>query len=427
MDGIDERKPEEDAPSVRSEAQRDCDRILYSSALQRLGGITQVSAPEVGHNFHTRLTHSMKVAQVAKRLAERLKAAKPNGAARRITQALDPDAAEAAALAHDLGHPPFGHLAEKELNERAKGHGGFEGNAQSFRIVTRLALRDSADPGLNLTRRTLNGVLKYPWVWDPHDEKKSKKWGAYVEDDKRFHWVRRGFPDDELSLEARIMDWSDDVTYAVHDIDDFFRAGLVPLDRLCTSETELNSFVAYLQEKHPDDAAELTAAARRLFEGTLNIPEPYEGSAEDRVNLRVQGSALITRYINDVTLTNDPAGGIAYFEVDDDLAHEVRVLKELTWRYVIENPALAILQRGQRRIIEDLFDRYIEAIQDDELRLFPAAVRERLRYQAKTESARVRVVVDLIAGLTEPAAEEIYRRMGGVVSGSVLMPAGRLT
>jgi dGTPase len=174
------RRHDEAVPENRSEAERDHDRILYTSALQRLAGTTQIAAPESGPTIHNRLTHTLKVAQVARRLSKRL--------------GFDADGQEtaaAAALAHDLGHPPFGHLAEEVLNEQAKNWGGFEGNAQSFRIVTFLALRSDDYRGLNLTARTLNAILKYPWLRDLDDPKKKiKKWGAYFGEEDDFNFAR---------------------------------------------------------------------------------------------------------------------------------------------------------------------------------------------------------------------------------------------
>jgi dGTPase len=168
----------------RSPGQHDRDRILYSAAFQRLAYVTQVTAPESGHVFHNRLSHSLKVAQVGRRNAERLRALAQAGDLARqageMAKSLDPDAVEASCLAHDLGHPPFGHIAEEVLNELAREHvgkdGGFEGNAQSFRLVTRLAQRASGG-GLNLTRQTLDGLLKYPWHWRREDalQKRERK------------------------------------------------------------------------------------------------------------------------------------------------------------------------------------------------------------------------------------------------------------
>src|SRR5262249_15400340 len=141
------------------------------------------------------------------------------------------------------------HLAETVLDEDANAWGGFEGNAQSFRIVNFLALRSDAYRGLNLTRRTLNAILKYPWLQDVGDTKKRKKWGAYATEQKYFDFARAGATADEASLEARIMDWADDVAYAVHDLEDFFRVGLIPLDRLGESDdSERRRFMASFYE-----------------------------------------------------------------------------------------------------------------------------------------------------------------------------------
>lgn len=159
------RRVQEPRPSSRTETQRDRDRILYSSAFGRLAGITQVASSSPGASFHNRLTHSFKVAQVARRLAERLREEEREV---ELVDNLDPDAAEAAALGHDTGHPPFGHIAEEVLARAMADAGGYEGNAQSFRIVCRLAMRDPSQPGLNLTPTTLNGMLKYPWLPGEH-------------------------------------------------------------------------------------------------------------------------------------------------------------------------------------------------------------------------------------------------------------------
>ena len=230
----------------RSRAEHDRDRVLYSAAFQRLAYVTQVTASESGHTFHNRLSHSLKVAQVGRRNTQRLLTLAGNGDidgdnAAAMINTLDPDAIEASCLAHDLGHPPFGHIAEEVLNERARRHvgddGGFEGNAQSFRIVTRLAQRASGS-GMNLTRQTLDGMLKYPWRWRSSDPvppgTRERKWGYYLADRAAFDFARqygeheadRDVP--EPSLEALIMEWADDLTYAVHDVDDFYRAGLIP-------------------------------------------------------------------------------------------------------------------------------------------------------------------------------------------------------
>lgn len=175
--------------------------------------------------------------------------------------------------------------------------GGFEGNAQSFRILTRLAMRAIDEPGLNLTRQTLNGTLKYPWPRDVEDVVRSRKWGAYESDRDYYDWVRAGSEPHVPSLEARIMDWADDVTYAVHDMDDFYRASLIPLERLSEGGDELAAFQAYLRMKETDRADTIVNAAARVF-AAYPVRTQYEGRLEERANLRALGSFLITRYID---------------------------------------------------------------------------------------------------------------------------------
>ncbi len=436
---LDERLVEEPPPSIRSEAQRDRDRILYSSAFLRLGQVTQVATPETGFIFHSRLTHSIKVAQVARGLAQRLKRLAKDGeldpGATQLVACLDEDATEACALAHDLGHPPFGHLAEKVLQTQAR-HATFEGNAQSFRIVSRLALRavnsgdGQAPVGLNLTRRTLNGILKYPWLREEEPEEHHKKWGAYPDGDKKaFEWTRRGSVDDERSLEACLMDWADDVTYAVHDMDDFFRARLIPLERLTTpGSLELERFQRHLRERTDDlaeregeDPERYPEAAERFFtEGPLStINLPFSGRTDERVTLRQLGSHLIGLYISALKLRDAEDGRIVELVIDDAIVDQVKVLKQLTWFYVINRPSLAVIQRGQTQVIETLFGMYRSAVAADEPHLLPPLFAERIE-EAKGDASTERVIIDLIAGMTESSAAEIYRQRTGVTQGSVL-------
>lgn len=439
---LDERLADEPPPSVRSEAQRDRDRILYSSAFLRLGQVTQVATPETGFIFHSRLTHSLKVAQVARGLAQRLKQLGENNeldrGASRLVECLDEDATEAAALAHDLGHPPFGHLAEKVLQTEAK-HATFEGNAQSFRIVTRLALRaanagDGEAPiGLNLTRRTLNGILKYPWLREEEPVERHRKWGAYPDGDKKaFAWTRRGIADGMRSLEACLMDWADDVTYAVHDMDDFFRAGLIPLERLTSPESlELARFQQHLRERAEEladgsggDPERYAIASERFFtEGpvsTINLP--FAGRTDERVTLRQLGSHLIGLYIAALHLRDAEDGSGVELVIDDAIVDQVKVLKQLTWFYVINRPSLSVIQRGQTQVIETLFRMYRGAVTAGESHLLPPLFAERVE-EVTSDASRERVVIDLIAGMTESSAAEIYRQRTGITPGSILAQA----
>lgn len=412
------RRHSEKPPENRSEAQRDRDRILYTSAFQRLAGITQIASSEAGQTIHNRLTHSLKVAQVARRLAQRL--------------GRDADSQEtvaAASLAHDLGHPPFGHIAERELNVLAENWGGFEGNAQSFRIVNTLALRDAAYRGLNLTAPTLNGMLKYPWLRDPAHPKKAEKWGAYAHEQLSFDFARSGSERDKRSLEAELMDWADDVTYAVHDLEDFHRLGLIPLERLVRADEERSRFFASffendeqkkLRSKFSDfNADDLAAAMDFVFGETLGDVTPYRGAREERIYIRSRTSFLIGWFISAVTLTGDEV------KIDERRRAEVAVLKELAWFYVIQDPSLTTIQHGQRRVIRELHQTYCEAVdQVDRWQLFPLAQQELLKI-TQSDDRRYRVATDFVAGLTEDLAYELYHRMTGISRGSILDAAAR--
>ena len=430
----------------RTRYQRDRDRILYTSAFRRLAGVTQVASADEGHVFHNRLTHTLEVAQVARRIAERLLTAY---AGKSEQPDIDPDVAEGCALAHDLGHPPFGHIAEKELdllisNPAMRGFDpdGFEGNAQSFRIVTRLALRTYDYDGLNLTRATLNGIIKYPWLREGRIGKsttvrvkqkfsnkpdRNKKWAAYRSEREHFIWARELTPStehDTPSLEAQIMDWADDITYAVHDVSDFFRAGLVPLDRLgADSEDERDRFfdgtfdrTDWLQGFSRSELISSFDKLRRLFP----LRDRYSGSNEHRRALRLFTSGLIGECVTGVQLDSRNSRLV----IPNKNRKEIIMLKQLTWHYVIINAALATKQLGQKRIIRELFDIFHAATVRGEPEIFPVAYRELLE-QASNARERTRLVSDMIAGMTEQQAINIHHKLSGINLGSVLDPLSR--
>lgn len=446
----------------RSRAEHDRDRVLYSAAFQRLAYVTQVTAPESGHVFHNRLSHSLKVAQVGRRNAERLRALAHDGAitgaAATLVASIQPDAVEASCLAHDLGHPPFGHIAEYVLDEKASRYmpekDGFEGNAQSFRIITRLAQRASGGGGLDLTRQTLDGALKYPWRhWeeDPQNGTRESKWGYYVEDYDAYKFARdhaekveggpvpeeNGAALPERSIEARIMDWADDLTYAVHDVDDFYRAGLIPLHRLVESEHgEEDDEIKRLREllhtaKTVDpkafakwDVEPLVEAIKEVAAG--NAPTgAYRHTKDLRREMRAFGSDLITRYLSVFTVHDDPASGKVKLKIEEFAEREVAALKMLVRVYAIQRPGLAVVQHGQQRMMEDLFEFYFTRSERDrraggDRRVFPPGARERLEAAPNEASHRARIVTDFIAGMTEDVAAELYRRITGRESATTL-------
>ena len=361
----------------RTPAQRDRDRLLYSSAFRRLAEVTQVVAANSGYVFHNRLTHSLQVAQVGRRLAEKLNRDYPELPTE--FEGLDPDVVEAACLAHDLGHPPFGHVIETTLNELANDIGGFEGNAQSFRIISKLAFHSPEYDGLNLTRATLCAVLKYPWLKDTNPAKRNK-WGAYLSENDDLKFARvlysNGF---EKSTEAFLMDLADDITYCVHDVEDFYRAGRLPLHLLGTQGSrETDYFLADVFERQEtlgnksiiSRKEQLEKVFRELLFLTFPAMQPYRGSQSQRIGLRSFTSSLIDRYINGVTLVNE--NGSVRPHLKPAYKDEIFMLKELTWTYVIQEPALATQQLGQQHMVKSLFEKYSNAaMRPSELATFP--------------------------------------------------------
>jgi dGTPase len=417
----------------RQSFQIDRDRILYSSAFRRLAQITQVLTAQEGHVFHNRLTHSLKVAQVARRLAEKLLAEQPKVA--EAIGGVNPDVVEAAALAHDLGHPPFGHIAEEELDTCARQAGltdGFEGNAQSFRILTRLAIHRLDYYGLNLTRATLNAVLKYPWLRSPDTStKRHRKYCIYDLDFEAFSFVREA-SDDRQSIEASIMDFADDITYSVHDLEDFYLAGLIPLELLATDWDELDRFITeWLRVSPHNRVARVVQANPHRFQNflnaTYNLKGQYPpGSFEQKAQIKRISSQLIQNYVQSVQLTTE-YGDRGHLKYNRNREEELKFLQRIVWSYVISNPRLATQRYGQKRIIKTLFEIYLQAISDRDLSFIPARfVREFLEIEANLGNSpelnreQTRMAVDIVAGLSEAEAVIQYRRLTGISQGLFL-------
>jgi len=409
---------------------------MYSSAFKRLVGVTQVASASAGYVFHTRLTHSLQVAQVGRRLAEKL-AMKQRDLAGSLG-GIDPNCVETACLAHDIGHPPFGHLAEEVLDEKSDSFGGFEGNAQTFRILSQLSVRNRSYQGLNLTRKSLQATLKYPWLYtdrppDPtHRTGRKAKWGAYDCDGTDFAWVWKNqatAPIKQRTPEAEIMDWADDVTYSVHDVEDFFRAGLIPLHLLksygSTGERgqERARFFDYVVAKSDKDR-ELLGLTTEDIAGILDdlliyaefsFEQPYEGSREDHAGLRTFTSRLISRFINSLQL-REPDASDSSTVIKDPLARqEIAILKQLTWFYVIDAPALALQHHAQKKIIERLCDLFISEVQEKSLSgILPAHYRGLLKTPEMSDDQKKRAAIDLVASMTESQAIAVYQQIEGI-------------
>lgn len=415
----------------RSEFQRDLDRIMYSSAFRALALKTQVVAvAELGF-MHNRLTHSIKVGQLGRSMAGRLRA---GGAG------IDPALVEAACLAHDIGHPPFGHAGEEALNlavERlrkadagATPIDGFEGNAQNLRVLTRLAThRMWTEDGLHLTRGTLAAATKYPWTRGA-DGKRAKKWGAYEGDRETLAWVLVDQPSDGTRpVETVLMDWADDVTYAVHDVDDFVRLGLIPLDRLFAfvlspdhpqasreESPTLAAFLDWLERTgqspggRPLDRQHLVRQLHYLAD-KISLSEPYDGSRRSKGLLQATVTDLISFFVDSVHIEGAGVGYDGTLIVPEDRRILCDVLKALIWHYVIDSPGLAAQQHGQARIIDALVT-WIHASPD---KLLPVDRRE----EYDQHNDLIRSVADHVASLTEPMALSLYRKLSGTDLGSI--------
>ncbi len=382
---------------TRTPFSRDRARVLHSAALRRLAGKTQVVGPGEGSEVtgvpRTRLTHSLEVAQIGRGIGEEL--------------GCDPDIVDTAGLAHDIGHPPFGHNGERALNELAGPCGGFEGNAQTFRILARL--EPKSQHGLNLTRAVLDASTKYPWARTPG----MVKFGVYEDDLEVFEWMRSGAPQRERCIEAQVMDWADDVAYSVHDVEDGVLAHRISLAALARPDER--AAIASLAAKTFSDesVATLEATAQELVELPVIAyftRNEYDGSLGAQVALKNLTSELVGRFASAaVTATRDVHGDgpltryRAALEVPEQVAAEVALLKAMAVRYVMSDPARLAMQAAQRVLITELVTRLVErpALLDPVFRPVFA--------DASSDAARLRVVIDQVALLTDAQAVAWHR------------------
>ncbi|WP_086819784.1 deoxyguanosinetriphosphate triphosphohydrolase family protein [Allokutzneria sp. NRRL B-24872] len=452
----------------------DRDRVASSPFFSRLGGVTQVISPSgSGLLVHNRLTHSIKVAQVARAVAERLVADPAHAELISQLGGCDPDVVEAAALAHDLGHPPFGHLGEQVLDRVARHRfglpDGFEGNAQSFRIVTTTDVRGPSAVGLDLTVAVRAAMLKYPWTRlshprehprmmpvpprgaaEPGDAKGSgsAKFSVYVTELDDMAQSRMPFSGRidawQQTVEASVMDNADDIAYAIHDVEDFHRVGVL---QHATVSAELGTWLNQGPELAALSPAELAAEIRKpgrsleklrrrlnlkdawiyddeafmlavarvrheLVDGLLAVP--FDGSAEAEQNVAEFSARWTGRLVDGLTVLADPPARSAHVALAPQQWHEVQVLKFVHHRFVLERPDLALHQRGQARLLTTLVEALDQWLTDrHEAARLPRRLHDLVELADAEYTALSHHVPDALVGATgeQPSGRDAIRAL----------------
>lgn len=392
------KEPSDPSEGERSPFQRDRARVLHSAGFRRLAAKTQVHTAGTDDFLRTRLTHSLEVAQIARELGTRL--------------GCDPDVVDVAGLAHDLGHPPFGHNGEAALDIVAQPCGGFEGNAQTLRLLSRLEAKvlgpNEQSAGLNLTRASLDAACKYPWTRKPGN----RKFGIYDDDQPVFDWFRQGAEPELPCMEAQVMDWSDDVAYSVHDVEDAIFTGFLTneVDRLFTDASERQALCADAAReysRHRPEELEVYLATLLALPAIEHL-RSYDGSLRAQVALKAFTSSMVGRFVDAaVAATRAHYGGSALrgydanLMVPDEQRAWCELLKGVAWRYVMSVRHEDQRYANQREMLVELVEFlnhhapvYLEP---------PFAAWWK---SAEDDAARLRVVVDQVACLTDPGVHD---------------------
>jgi dGTPase len=405
---VDEPPKRVPAPE-RTPFERDRARVVHAAASRRLAAKTQVVGPQSDDFVRNRLTHSLEVAQVARDLARAL--------------GCEPDLVETAALAHDLGHPPFGHNGERVLAQAAADCGGFEGNAQTLRLLTRLEAKtfspDGRSVGLNLTRATLDACTKYPWlladaevpagVHADGSPRVIRKFGVYDDDRPVFDWMRAGVEGRRQCVEAQVMDLADDVAYSVHDVEDGIVAGRIDLTSLDVAAVEEAVRGWYLPDATSDALAVGLAGLRSV--GSWPV-RPYDGSRRGLAALKNLTSDLIGRFCASAraaTFASYPGPLLRHradLVVPEESLVEMAILKGIAAHYVMQADDRVQAMARQRELLAELVEALVSAGPSVLERPFAEDWKA-----AADDAARRRVLIDQVAALTDASAAAWHDRL----------------
>ncbi|WP_462417736.1 deoxyguanosinetriphosphate triphosphohydrolase [Kytococcus sp. Marseille-QA3725] len=382
----------------RDDFARDRGRVIHAASLRRLSAKTQVMQSGMDDVVRNRLTHSLEVAQIGREMA--------------VSLGCNPDVVDAACLSHDLGHPPFGHNGEDALADVAHDIGGFEGNAQSLRLLTRLEAKrfraDGRSVGLNLTRATLDAVVKYPWLRG-EGPAGTPKFNAYGDDAEVFAWIREGAPQEgRRCLEAQVMDLADDVAYSVHDVEDAITSGHLDV-RVLRDPAEIAAVAANAARTYARDlsASQLVGAMERLTESGV-VPTAYEGTRQDLARLKDMTSTLIghlVQEVTDATRARHPQPTLTRYDADlvvpTHVLAEIAMLKAVAYTYMMNTEHRLELMERQREALQALvamWGRHPDRLDPQYREDHEAAARR------GDEAGVRRAVVDQVASLSDGRA-----------------------
>ncbi|MCI1935716.1 MAG: deoxyguanosinetriphosphate triphosphohydrolase [Bifidobacteriaceae bacterium] len=399
--------PEPPKSRDRTEFERDRARLVHSSALRRLGAKTQILVAGSDDFARTRLTHTLEVAQIGRQIGALL--------------GCDPDVVDCACLAHDLGHPPFGHNGERALATIAAGIGGFEGNAQTLRLLTRLEpkvfFEDGKSAGVNLTRAALEASMKYPWTLDkaalhPKGER-SVKFGVYPDDLPIFRWLRSGSPEWKTPMECQVMDLSDDIAYSVHDVEDAIVGQ--SFDPIALRDPHIvEQIVQQSREWYGQkwEAQKIEDAFTRLRNQRF-FPDRFTGTRRSLATLKNMTSALIGRFASSVErATRDTYGKgaltrySAELVIPEETAYEIVALKGIAVHFVMAPNEKEPFHDEQLKIVTDLVDVMMDRDPQPSEALETVFLEDWNR--AANDDERLRVAIDQVASLTDGSALALH-------------------